>query len=139
MCSTSRALLAVGLLLLGCATPRAAGWSPAVVSQPTLDWQPRSDWVSVKATCGASGDGKAYLIPSKHAEEKYTHAMIIKFLEEQGLAKGPVHIQCDPESAVAAVRKQVLDKVKGAMPRTAPRTRMLRRAWWSALSRRSKA
>ena len=59
MCSTSRALLAVGLLLLGCATPRAAGWSPAVVSQPTLDWQPRSDWVSVKATCGASGDGKA--------------------------------------------------------------------------------
>ena len=75
----------------------------------------------------SSGDGKAMMLPSKHAEEKYSSTMIIKFLEEQGLTGAGdgnnlgVYIQCDPESAIAALRKIVLDKVKGARPREAPK------------------
>ena len=38
----------------------ADGWTPAAVTQPTLDWQPRAGWVSVTSPlCGAVGDGKA--------------------------------------------------------------------------------
>lgn len=38
---------------------QVAGWTPAVVRQPTLDWQPRSDWLDAKIHCGAVGDGAA--------------------------------------------------------------------------------
>ena len=79
------------------------------------------------------------MLPSKHAEEKYSSTMSIKFLEEQGLtgagdAENPgVYIQCDPESAIAALRKIVLDKVKGARPREAARAppRLAQTASWS--------
>ena len=47
--------LVLALLLL----PAAEAWTPAAVTQPTLDWQPRSGWVSVvDPFCGAKGDGK---------------------------------------------------------------------------------
>jgi hypothetical protein len=37
----------------------AEAWTPAAVTQPTLDWQPRAGWVSVTDPfCGAKGDGK---------------------------------------------------------------------------------
>ena len=51
---------------------------------------------------------------------------MVKFLEEQGLASGDadkpgVLLQCDPESAVVAIQRAVLQRVKGAKPREAPK------------------
>jgi hypothetical protein len=47
------------LLLLAGLRSGAEGWTPAAVTQPTLSWQPRSDWVNVVTACGAAADGKA--------------------------------------------------------------------------------
>ena len=58
--------------------------------------------------------------------EKNSTECAVKFLEEQGLVAGDeetpgVFLQCDPESAVAAIRRAVLQRVKGARPREAPK------------------
>ena len=73
-----------------------------------------------------NGEGKALLLPSKASEEKYSVECVVKFLEEQGLASGDaetpgVLLQCDPESAVIAIQRAVLQRVKGARPREAPK------------------
>jgi len=33
-------------LIISLTSAAAHGWTPAVASQPVLDWEPRSDWVS---------------------------------------------------------------------------------------------
>jgi hypothetical protein len=55
--STGSALLAVAVLFCGDG-PRATAVTPGDVQAPVLNWEPRSDWLSVK-TCGAVGDGVA--------------------------------------------------------------------------------
>jgi hypothetical protein len=55
----TQVLITVAIIASSGAVQSVVGWTPAVVSQPTLDWQPRSDWVSVVAACGAKGDGKS--------------------------------------------------------------------------------
>ena len=73
-----------------------------------------------------NGEGKALLLPNKASEEKYSAECVVKFLEEQGLVSGDadspgVILQCDPESAVVAIQRAVLQRVKGAKPREAPK------------------
>ena len=51
--------LAMLLLVLTALPSESGAWAPAQVTQPTLNWQPRSDWVNAKTHCGAAGNGVA--------------------------------------------------------------------------------